>query len=534
MSNHKGRRKTARQGVNEETVASSYDDMLAYRWHRRRLNVTLLAALAGITLSLWLGRALTGRERNYAKSEFKSAAAQWSAVLQRVVTNRMGKVSTTAAFIYGSDVSDRKDFHTFTSQILKDTVSIEVLAWAPRIPVARRSAHEEAVRKEGLPRYVISDRDDQGRLFAAGKRDEYYPILFVEPFPENESLLGLDLGSDVAGRAAVRQAAATGHATVAVYTAFSHDTTGGNLLFVLEPARYESVASQMTKRPADQPETDGFVLGVIRMERIAKRWLNLPPGVDVYISANGKALGALHMRSTPSPVQGPAASINAPTEPPVGGALVPQTFEIGNVTVAQAYVATARYLADCGTWKPVIASLTGLFITALAVGYVWLLTGRMAAVERQVADRWLELRERERYIRHLIDNTGDAIFLCDEQGKILDINKRACDSLGYSREELLSMTTAHVECPVGTEYSGSTVKGSVEEYPRTFESVYQRKDGTAFPVEVHLTSVGSRAQPLILAIVRDITDRKRAENTLREEQRPSSDMPCGEETTRPK
>jgi PAS domain S-box-containing protein len=504
----------ASQGTNAEAITSPYEDTLARRWHRRRLTVVVLAALAGITLSLLLGRSLTGRANNYAKAEFKGAAGRWSAGLQRFIIDRMGGVSTTAAFVCGSDINDRRDWHTFVSQLTKNMPAIEVLAWAPRIPAAQRNAHEEAVRKEGYPKYAISDRDDRGRLCAAGKREEYYPILFAEPSPDRDSLLGLDLRAGAAGRAAMRQATAMGGATV---TVLSDDKTSGNLLFVLEPARYESVATHMTKRPADQPETDGFVLVVLRMEVMVSKWLKLPelripPSIDIYISANGKDLVSRTKGSPPLPAHGDAAAAtSAPTEPPVGGALVSEEFKVGNANFRVVFVAPARYLADYGTWKPALASLIGLLITGLVVGYFWLLTGQMASVEHRVAERWLELRERELYIRHLIDNTSDAIFLRDEQGKILDVNKRACDSLGYSRGELLSMTVADVEFQAVAGDPGPPVKRSAEGYPRTYESVHRRKDGTTFPVEIHVTSVGSDAQPLVLAIVRDITDRKRAE-----------------------
>ncbi len=300
--------KTTGQGVNEEMTPSPYEDTLARRWERRRLALSVLAVLAGVILAFWLGRALTGRERNFAKAEFKISASGWTDSLQRIVADRVGRVSTTVAFIRGSDINDRKDFHTFVSQLTKNVPSIEVLAWAPRIPAARRNAHEEAVRKEeGLSKYVISQRDARGWLIAAGKREEYYPILFAEPASESESLLGIDLGSDAVSRAAMRQATASGLTTVAVYTAFSGDKSGDNLLFVLEPARYESVATHLAKRPTDQPETDGFVLGVLRMEAIAKRWLslpgsNIPHGIDVYISANGKNLVALRTGAPPGPI----------------------------------------------------------------------------------------------------------------------------------------------------------------------------------------------------------------------------------------
>ena len=501
------------QGITGEGAPSPYEDTLARRWEQRRLILTVLATLAGMILAIWLGRSLRSREQNAAIIEFRGSAAQWGAALQRFVTDRMAKVSTTVAFFRGSDINDRNDFHKFVRPLTKSMPAIELLAWAPRIPAARRSAHEEAVRKEGRPKYVISDRDERGRFVAAGKREEYYPILFAEPLSGNESLLGLDLGHDAAGRAAIREATATGHAMVAVHTVSS----SANLLSVLEPAHYESVASHLAKRPDDQPETDGFVLTVFRMEVMANKWLNLPefkipPNTEIYISANGKALVSRPAGVFPLPFQGTVAS--APMHPPVGGTLAKQEFEVGNAVFTVVFVAPARYIAECGSRKPVVALLTGLLLTGLVAGYFWLLTGRMADVERRVADRWLELRERERYIRHLVDNTGDAIFLCDEQGKILDTNWRACESLGYRREQLLSMSLADVEAPVGAADPRPSLSHSVDEYPRTFQTVHLRKDGTTFPVEVHMTLVGIGAQRLLLSIVRDLTDRTQAERLL--------------------
>jgi PAS domain S-box-containing protein len=147
----------------------------------------------------------------------------------------------------------------------------------------------------------------------------------------------------------------------------------------------------------------------------------------------------------------------------------------------------------------------------------------MANVERRVADRWLELREREQYIRHLVDNTGEAIFLCDEQGKVLDINRRACESLGYRREQLLLMSLADVETPAAAEDPGPSPGCPVEGYPQVFEAVHRRQDGTTFPVEVHVTKVGHDAQRALLVIVRDITGHNLSEKTRTTDQVPSAD-----------
>ena len=77
------------------------------------------------------------------------------------------------------------------------------------------------------------------------------------------------------------------------------------------------------------------------------------------------------------------------------------------------------------------------------------------------------------------------------------------------------MSLADVEVPVGNEDSGPILNRSTDEAPRTFQTVHLRKDGTTFPVEVHVTSVGIGTQRLLLTIVRDITDHKPAEGYAR-------------------
>ena len=92
--------------------------MLASRWQRRRRNLTVLAVLAGIILALWLGRALAARDHKFCEGRFRDLRPpEWNASLQRFVADRVARVSTTAAFFSGSDINDRKDFHTFVRQL---------------------------------------------------------------------------------------------------------------------------------------------------------------------------------------------------------------------------------------------------------------------------------------------------------------------------------------------------------------------------------------------------------------------------------
>ena len=125
------------------------------------------------------------------------------------------------------------------------------------------------------------------------------------------------------------------------------------------------------------------------------------------------------------------------------------------------------------------------------------------------------LRLSEERYRALFDNAGDALFIHGSDGRFLDVNQAACDSLGYSREELLLMSPKDID----DEESAALVDSRLEEITRdgsaSFEVVHVRKDGTKFPVDLDVRLLSLAGTPLYLAVARDITERKRAEEALR-------------------
>jgi len=122
-------------------------------------------------------------------------------------------------------------------------------------------------------------------------------------------------------------------------------------------------------------------------------------------------------------------------------------------------------------------------------------------------------RESEERFRLLVEHAADAFFLHDADARILDVNRRACESLGYTREELLSLSVQDFDPSFdfgGLDAWQRMAPGEVE----TVERVHKRKDGTTFPVEVRLGVIESGERRLFLALVRDITERKQAEEAL--------------------
>ncbi len=123
-----------------------------------------------------------------------------------------------------------------------------------------------------------------------------------------------------------------------------------------------------------------------------------------------------------------------------------------------------------------------------------------------------ELRQSEARFRALVEQAADAFFLLDNEGRILDANQSACDSLGYSRAELLAMNIADVSTEVVEERQWERFWDGLQPGRHTtIEGRHQRKDGNCFPVEVHLGVLELDEEKLVLGLARDISDRKQAE-----------------------
>jgi len=115
----------------------------------------------------------------------------------------------------------------------------------------------------------------------------------------------------------------------------------------------------------------------------------------------------------------------------------------------------------------------------------------------------------------LVDGIGDAFFIHDSQGRFLAVNRQACDSLGYTRAELLGMGVGDVETGIdlaeGMALCASMQAGEV----KTLEGRHRRKDGSQFPVEIRLRLLEGAGPHRFIALARDISECRAIETTLR-------------------
>jgi len=124
------------------------------------------------------------------------------------------------------------------------------------------------------------------------------------------------------------------------------------------------------------------------------------------------------------------------------------------------------------------------------------------------------LRESEQRFRTFVNHATDGFFLHGDGFVVLDVNRQACESLGYTRDELLGMNPLDFDPAVTPAFLEEIDRRLMAGEVMAFESRHRRKDGTVFPVEIRGQAFWEGGRRFTVALARDITERKRAEEAL--------------------
>jgi diguanylate cyclase (GGDEF)-like protein/PAS domain S-box-containing protein len=135
------------------------------------------------------------------------------------------------------------------------------------------------------------------------------------------------------------------------------------------------------------------------------------------------------------------------------------------------------------------------------------------------SSRGITAQKREQHEMELmkvsIDHSGDAIHWVNSDAKIVYVNESFCHSLGYSKEDLLTMSIPDID----PDFPADDWPEHWKEFRRlgsmTFESRHRKKNGEIFPVEINLTHISFENEEYNCVYARDITERKKIEEELK-------------------
>ncbi len=153
-------------------------------------------------------------------------------------------------------------------------------------------------------------------------------------------------------------------------------------------------------------------------------------------------------------------------------------------------------------------------ILAFNSSLVDLLT-RMGVEKLRQIETQQELLKSEEKFRTLFEGSNDAAYILEPDGKLLEVNRMACEQFGFSRDELLGKAMFELLAPDKVANFSNRVQEIQQKGRLVFETKHLGKDGVPFPVEVSVRSFEYQGQPALLGTFRDISQRKQNEEKLR-------------------
>ncbi|MGJ7922626.1 sensor domain-containing protein [Neobacillus sp. LXY-4] len=123
------------------------------------------------------------------------------------------------------------------------------------------------------------------------------------------------------------------------------------------------------------------------------------------------------------------------------------------------------------------------------------------------------LRESEEKFRSVIEQAADSFFLIEKDGAFIDVNPTACEVLGFSKDELLTLKTETVFSSLPEKLR--QYNDTKEDSSTNFEDIMIAKDSIRIPVDINIRPIKIGVKQMFFALCRDIRDKKRVEAQMR-------------------
>ena len=483
--------------------------------------LTALAVLAvGGIICYALFSTVNRLENNRLRDNFQLVVLKHHSLLERTIQNSISPLATLQAFYRSSDSVYRDEFSSFVEPLLAQHAEIESLQWIPKVTLAQESAYERTARREGIVGFEMQVWSDPKGDEKAGDDATRFPIYVVEPIDENADLLGIDLASHPGLQEALVWSRDQDAVAATQMIMLNHRPDAGAVTFVLMPV-YQSDSSPGTVRER-RDQFRGYVAATYRVEDIISQTLSSQDKeqFDIFVyDMMAPARERLFYRTGAS--DGVVAS-KFESDEEVGNAdLITHSavLNLADRLWSVRYLPSESFLRSQSTDRAITVFVAGVLMSLLlALGAIFSLRHsariRKVTVQLQTAmdkleNDMFERRKTEHDLRltqFAVDKAVDAAYWMGPDARFIYVNDAACRSLGYTKEELLTMTVHDIDPNFPKEAWSKHWKDLEQFRSFTIKSAHRTKDGKTFPVEIALNLVEFEGRKYNFAYARDISE----------------------------
>lgn len=487
-------------------------------WQPRVFRVALpllVTLLALATVFLFVFRA----EQARIQLAFDNQASAIERLLLETVGNVLDSTQTLGDLYLASDSIDRQEFALFARGLLSRHPEIQALEWLPRVTTKDLPAFERTIRNEGYPDFTVREVAGEGSLRPVTQRDEYFPILYIEPMLGNERALGLDSIANPISRTSKQWARANRKPSVSegIHLIQRGDSEIGVL-----------ISQPVFARPGHQTDPDGLT-GFVSTVLLPARMM------QVALQGFDRQMFGLSLRDMGAAPEKAELFLQPVSQSPH------QSYGLKNWQSALNFcdrtwqlniIADNRFMAQHGSILPWATLAGGLCFASMLTILLLTITGRTAQAEALVNVRNTELeaanaelktiandlKASELKLRTLIQSQPECVKLVARDGTLLEMNAAGL---------------AMIDAETLEQVKGSSLDALVlPQYRQAFKrSITQVFAGQSASLEFEIQSLkgahrwlDTQAVPLrnsdgeiiaLLGLTRDVSERKRQEESLK-------------------
>ena len=438
-----------------------------------------------------VGRYINAKNETYQGqiNEFYNLASTSIKTMEQNVITKINALYTLRETIriYGDELTLER-FSDISRHIRKRTSGIGTLELVPKVMRQERHEFEQKAREEGLDGYIIKEITPEGKLLKSSEKDVYFPILYIEPM--EKMLPGFDAKSHPLHRIYINKALKTRMPVIRT-----------RVELVEAQGRYDGILVMMTESgPDDVRESENIIAAVLNMNNfVASNFSeSIKENLELYV------FDLLDEDDTT-----PLYSLNQKGDLEQGRELETLKKRESPYQIVEFNVADRKWVVYMSPTQELIPLTSQLYIWGMTILFlfccyfvVFLIFIRMNRFTRTFESNLYHLNLQYQAI---IENTLDGIVTVSSSGVIQSFNISAEKIFGYRANDVIGkdiklVISNFLLCLSSSD--GDVVRTEREVYGTT-------KSGRKVPLRLGITDVRSMNQRLYIAILQDISEKKR-------------------------
>jgi PAS domain S-box-containing protein len=357
------------------------------------------------------------------RRHFQADAALSLALVQHNIKMHLVDIAGLSRFLAGVEDLSRQKFNAYIGPLVAERTGVQAYVWIRVVPEAEREEFLRRAKQEWGDEYFLKRLDANHVMVPAERHDVYYPVLYLEPNAKSNKAVGFDLGSDSVRLHALEKARDTGLSVVTEKVALARDASKQNGILIISPVYVSGMPLDTVE--ARRKAIRGFGMGAFRFDDMLRHTVEALHSrhMSLQLWDLSTSKGDELLYSDGDATEGDSAALSWE-----------QSFDLSDSTWRAKVSAMPRYYEKFQTWSHWIILPLGVLISFYISQLFFSTTKVKDYAVRLMLVHTQALREREAYLRSLLDNFPFLVWLKDREGRYLAANALFAQASGRSGE----------------------------------------------------------------------------------------------------